>query len=107
LLGLIVGFGLGHFVARDRNGFILFLVVDIAIIVVASVLQFAIFHGFWFGYLGLLISHVIQGIDAYAQAGGERILERTRQSAVRIATAAPAPGRDEPAITTRVLSWAF
>src|SRR4051812_28432423 len=35
LLALFVGFGTGHLVVHDREGFILFLIVDVVIVVVA------------------------------------------------------------------------
>lgn len=107
LLGLLVGFGLGHLVAGDKEGFILFLVVDIAIIVLSSVFHAAFGWGpFWgLGGVALLISHVIQAIDAYAEAGGARIVELTREKAIRIAdTGSP---REAPLTTTRFLSFTF
>lgn len=102
LLGLFVGFGIGHLVAGDKDGFVLFLLVDVAIIVVSTVI--GVFAHFYFGYLAMLVSHVIQGLDAYAEAGGPRIIQQARERAVRIASA---PGREEPAVTTRVFSLAF
>lgn len=108
LLGLVVGFGTGHLVAHDRNGFILFLVIDLAIIVVSSVINFAIAGGgllYGLGGLALLISHIIQGLDAYGEAGGERIIQLTRERAVRLANAGS--GQEAPVVTTRSLSFDF
>jgi hypothetical protein len=102
LLGLLVGFGIGHLVARDRDGFILFLIVDLAIITISSVLFFA--TPFRLGYLALFISHVIQGLDAYAKAGGGSLVEHTRTRAVEIAGL---PGREAPHITTRAFAYSF
>lgn len=106
VLGLIIGFGTGHLVARDRDGFILFLVVDLAIIVVSSVFRFAVGGWFWgLGGLALLISHVIQGIDALGKAGGPRLVEQTRQRAVEVADVSR--GRDAPPVTTRAFAFTF
>ncbi|HYO54113.1 hypothetical protein [Archangium sp.] len=106
VLGLILGFGTGHLVAGDRNGFILFLVVDLAIVVVSVILRFAVGGWFWgLGGLALLISHVIQGIDALGKAGGPRLVEATRQRAVEVADVSG--GRDTPPITTRAFAFTF
>ena len=107
VLGLLVGFGTGHLIAGDSSGFLLFLVVDVAIIVVSSVLTAVLAHGlFWgLGGLALLASHIIQGIDAYQTAGGSRIVEATRQRAVLVADSSN--GRETPLVTTRAFSFAF
>jgi hypothetical protein len=106
LLGLLVGFGTGHLLVGDQGGFILFLIVDVAIIVVSSVFRFAFGGWFWgLGGLGLLISHVIQGIDALGKAGGPRVVEETRQKAVLVSDVTG--GRDAPLITTRAFAFSF
>lgn len=107
VLGLVVGFGLGHFVARDREGFVLFLVVDIAIIAASAVLHAA--AGFKFLWIGLLVSHIIQGLDAYGEAGGPRIVEKARERSVDITPREAWAGgpREQPAVTTRTLGFAF
>jgi hypothetical protein len=106
VLGLFIGFGTGHLVARDRDGFILFLIVDAAIIVVSSVFRIAFGGLFWgLGGIALLVSHVIQGIDALGKAGGPRIVEETRQKAVEVADASR--GRDAPPTTTRTFAFSF
>jgi hypothetical protein len=93
-------------VARDRDGFILFLVVDLAIIVVSSVFRLAVGGWFWgLGGLALLVSHVIQGIDALGKAGGPRIVEETRKKAVLVSDVTG--GRDAPLITTRAFAFSF
>ncbi|MFZ5471883.1 MAG: hypothetical protein ACOZIN_20830 [Myxococcota bacterium] len=102
LLGLIIGFGIGHLVAQDRDGFVLFLIIDIAILAAASVFTFWV--RFPFLWLAFLASHIIQGLDAYAEAGGPRLIERTRERAVRFASTW---GKEEPATTTRVFAWSF
>ena len=103
LLGVIVGFGLGHLVAQDREGLILFLVVDIAIVIASVILDVAAgFHFFW---LGLLVSHIIQGLDAYGEAGGQRLVERARERAVELAS--QATPTSPPPVTTRVFSLTF
>lgn len=108
LLGLIVGFGLGHLVARDREGFILFLIVDLIIVAVSSIIPWAIPGVGWFwglGGLAKLVSNIIQGIDAYSQAGGGRIVEWTRERTVQIAYRGD--GRDAPANTFQMAAFAF
>jgi hypothetical protein len=106
LLGLIIGFGTGHLLVRDQSGFLLFLVVDVAIIVVSSVFRIAFGGWFWgLGGLGLLISHVIQGVDVLGKAGGPRVVEETRQRAVLVSDATG--GRDSPLITTRAFALSF
>lgn len=106
VLGLFIGFGTGHLLARDTDGFLLFLVVDVAIIAVSSVFRFVVGGWFWgLGGAALLVSHVIQGIDALAKAGGPRIVEVTRQRAVQVADVSG--GRDAPAITTRAFAFNF
>jgi hypothetical protein len=106
VLGLVIGFGIGHLVARDMDGFVLFLLVDVAIITVMIVLGEAV-HGVFFtlGALGLVVSHVIQGLDAYHSAGGQRLIQWWRERAVRVVSADEA--REAPAITTRVLALRF
>lgn len=107
VLGLIVGFGTGHLVAGHTDGFILFLIVDLAIVVVSSVFRAAFGHGLIWGLggLALLVSHIIQGLDAYAHAGGQRIVEKTRERAIPLADMTG--GRDAPVITTRSFSFSF
>lgn len=106
LLGLIIGFGTGHLLVNDQGGFILFLVVDVAIIVVSTVFRWAFGGWFWgLGGLGLLISHVVQGVDVLGKAGGPRLVEATREKAVLVADATG--GRDTPPITTRAFAISF
>jgi hypothetical protein len=105
LLGLIVGFGTGHLIAGDQGGFVLFLIVDVAIIVAGALLHAATGVGLFWG-LGLLVSHVIQGIDAYQTAGGSRIVQLTRERAVELA-AVRSDGRDAPLTTTRLYGMRF
>ncbi|MFY0522598.1 hypothetical protein ACN28I_05105 [Archangium gephyra] len=106
VLGLFIGFGTGHLLARDTDGFLLFLLVDVAIIVVSSVLRWAVGGWFWgLGGAALLVSHVIQGIDALGKAGGPRLVEATRQRAVQVADVSG--GRDTPHITTRAFAFNF
>lgn len=107
-LGLVLGFGTGHLVTEDRDGFILFLVVDVAIIAFSSVLSVAAGTGlFWgLGSVGLLVSHILQGLDAYAKAGGPRAVELTRRRAVELAALAGGT-RDMPLVTTRALGFSF
>lgn len=106
VLGLLIGFGTGHLVAGDSSGFILFLVVDVAIIVASAVLSSVVVGWFWtLGSLAILASHIIQGIDAYQKAGGGRVVEQTRQKAVLVSDVTR--GREAPAITTRAFAFSF
>jgi hypothetical protein len=54
-----------------------------------------------------LVVHVIQALDAYHQAGGEKIVEVLRDRAVEIASGGGGRGSDGPVITTRVWSLSF
>lgn len=106
VLGLFIGFGTGHLLVRDQDGFILFLIVDVAIIVASTLLRWAVGGWFWgLGGAALLVSHVIQGIDALGKAGGPRLVEAARQRAVEVADVSG--GRDTPPITTRALAFSF
>lgn len=109
VLGFIPGFGLGHLIARDRNGFVLFLVIDLVLysagIVGGSLLGGGgLFIGL--GSLVWLVVHIFQAFDAYARAGGERIIERTRERAVMYASR-PAEPFDPIAVTTRLFRFSF
>ena len=87
-------------------GFILFLIVDVAIIVGTVVLK-AVFTGWIWGLggLALLASHVIQGLDAYHSAGGPALVESARKNAVLVSDASG--GRDAPAFTSRAFAFSF
>jgi hypothetical protein len=105
VLGLLIGFGLGHLVARDRNGFVLFLIVDLVIILLGGGLGLVPGIGLLGGGLAglaLLVSHIIQGIDAFEKAGGGRIVEWTREHSVEVASV-----REEVPVTFRLLGLAF
>lgn len=84
-LGFLVGFGVGHLVARDSNGFALFVIVDVALIMGAILLD-VFLHG-PFAVLGiatLVASHVVQGIDAFNEAGGAPLADRGTAPARRV-----------------------
>ncbi len=106
VLGFIPGFGLGHLIARNQDGFILFLVIDLILYVAWGV-------GWWFwpfGYIGgivWLVVHIFQALDAYASAGGERLIRQTRERALRVAYSGAGSGRDGPAVTTRIFALSF
>lgn len=103
LLAIFVGFGTGHLIARDTNGFLLFLIIDVAIVVVSSVFLFT--NVFRLGYLALLVSHVIQALDVWGKTGGEKIIQRTRENTVRWAAA---PGVEQRGVDThRTLALSF
>lgn len=108
VLGIIPGFGLGHLIARDRDGFVLFLIIDIAIAVVGGGLGIALKAPglFWgLGSLLVLIERIIEGLDAYASAGGERFIEVTREKSISFASIAN-PVSPIP-VTTRVFDLRF
>jgi hypothetical protein len=108
VVSLLVGFGIGHLIVRDQNGFVLWLLVDVIIIAATSVL-----HGFGFWYLGyggvgsllLLVSHVIQALDVYAKGGGGKLVEMARERSILVSSAA----RPEPALpgAVRLLAASF
>lgn len=106
VFGLVLGFGIGHLIARDKDGFILFLALDLGICILATVLDVALHTDlFWaLGGLGLLISHVIQGLDAYASAGGPRFVQRARDKAIAISGATD---RVAAVTTSRVFAFSF
>lgn len=111
ILGFFPGFGLGHLVAHDKSGFILFLVIDIVLHVLGWTVGFVVFHGwglFWgIGSLLYLVVHIIQALDAYASAGGERILMNTREKAVRFANSDDEGRPNPPVITSRIFKLEF
>ncbi|HZA50221.1 MAG TPA: hypothetical protein VE549_05740, partial [Myxococcaceae bacterium] len=109
LLGFIPGFGIGHLIAQDRDGFILFLIIDIALYALGVTVGWvAGGHAYFWGLGGLiwLVVHIIQALDAYAEAGGDRIVQRTRERAVGIASVGRDP-LDAPTTNTRVFALHF
>jgi len=114
LLALVVGFGTGHLVVRDREGFILFLIVDVVIVAVSSVLSYVGFGiGFWWlgwsglGGLAFLVSHIIQVLDVYGKAFGTKLLDRARATTMLIDPPRTGPDLALPGGTQRVLSLRF
>ena len=108
ILGFVPGFGIGHLIAHDRDGFVLFLIIDIALYVLWGTVGWIVWHPF--GYVGgliWLVVHIIQALDAYAEAGGERIVQRMREQAVEFARTDLDVRPDVPAITTRVFALTF
>jgi hypothetical protein len=108
LLGFFPGFGIGHLIAHDRDGFILFLVIDVVLYVVGGIFGFwVIHHGIFWGLGGLvwLVVHIIQALDAYGEAGGPRIVQQLRERAVELSSADG--GRTQPIVTTRFLRFDF
>jgi hypothetical protein len=107
VLALLVGFGTGHLVAGDQNGFLLFLLVDAAV-VTAMVLFGAVLKVglFWtLGGLALVASHIIQALDASGAARGQRIVEHTRRKAIQVADVTG--GREAPVVATRAFAITF
>lgn len=95
LLAVFIGFGTGHLVVGDSDGFVLFLIVDLAIVVASSLLWGV--ARFPLGYLALVISHLIQAVDVWQKGGGGRIVEQMREKAVEWVAA---PGREGLGVTT-------
>ncbi|MBX5482174.1 MAG: hypothetical protein IRZ16_10115 [Myxococcaceae bacterium] len=107
VLGFVPGFGLGHLVARDRDGFILFLVVDVALYVLWGTVGWWLWHPF--GFIGgalWLVVHVIQALDAYAEAGGPRIVQLIRDTTVEVASST-AHRLDPPRVTAKIFEYSF
>lgn len=72
ILGFFPGFGLGHLILDDEDGFLFYLLIDfvtLAAFIVVDVLFPTIWAITVLGWIGL---HVLQGIDAYRTAGGGR-----------------------------------
>lgn len=108
ILGFIPGFGIGHLIAHDRDGFILFLIIDVALYALGIVIGSFVWHPFWgVGGLIWLVVHVIQALDAYAEAGGERIVQLTRERAIEIARGGEPAGLDAPRVNTRLFGLSF
>lgn len=106
VLGFIPGFGLGHLIARDKDGFILFLIIDIVLYVLWGTIGRFVWAPFWgIGGVVWLVVHIIQALDAYAEAGGPRIVEIMRERAVEIAGGSR--HRDAPAVTAKVFEYSF
>ena len=103
LLSLFIGFGLGHLIVHDRDGFILFLVVDVVIIAVTSILG-VVTPLWWLGYGGggLLF-------DLPPDPGAGRLRQGVRHqaagsSASQHSPPGAAPGRPRPAAPGRDLA---
>jgi hypothetical protein len=105
ILGFIPGFGLGHLIAKDKNGFILFLIIDVVLYVLWGVTWGLFYPVRLVGGLVWLVVHIFQAIDAYGAAGGERLVQRLRENAIQIASV---PGRViEPVVSMRQFSYQF
>jgi len=107
IVGFIVGLGIGHLIAGDKDGFVLFLIIDIVLIALQTVFWAAI-PGIWYigslASLGLLASHIIQGLDAYGKASGDPIIQHVRENQIQISSA---PGAAEHPMTTRTFAVSF
>jgi hypothetical protein len=79
LLGFFPGFGIGHLVAGNLSGFILFLVIDIVIAGVFFIVFPVVFFPFWYvvSLIGILIERVVEAFmaanSAYRYRGYHRI----------------------------------
>ena len=73
ILGFIPGFGLGHLIQDDGDGFVFYLIVDFAV-VGAGVLLTALLGMTSLAWAVLVLGwvgiHLMQGLDAYRRAGG-------------------------------------
>jgi len=106
LLGVFIGFGLGHLVVGDRNGFVLWLIIDLVVIVAATVLSAFLPHPVGFlTWIGFLAERIIQGVDAYDSGGGGKLVERSLDSTIFGREALSGTTRFQP--VPRSLSWAF
>lgn len=73
ILGFFPGFGLGHLILDDGDGFIFYLIVDFAVAGAYVLLNALLYTSnvawaiFVIGWIGI---HVMQGLDAYRRGGG-------------------------------------
>ncbi len=105
ILGFVPGFGLGHLIAGDTDGFVLFLVIDVALYVLWGV-GWGLFSPFrYIGGAVWLVVHLIQALDAYGSAGGQRFVQAIRERAVELADLGP--GRQSAVPTVRTFSFSF
>ncbi len=105
ILGIIPGFGLGHLIAESPR-FVMWLVIDVVLLAVGG-------FGFWgphyldpyplggvFGLL-VLVERVIEGIDAFHQAGGSFADLGPPLDDVRVALNVARPVRDPALVVAR------
>jgi hypothetical protein len=106
LIGLFVGFGIGHLIAGDRQGFILWLIIDV-VAIVALIVIYTLLPGIvgLLATVGFVVERVIQGIDAYGSAGGQRIVERSYDGAMFARESVERGTRFQPVV--RTMSFAF
>lgn len=105
VLGLVVGFGIGHLVAQDTTGFVLFLIIDIVLIAASAILPSVFWPIWWVPSLLLLVSHIYQGIDAYGKASGTPLIRRSIESTIRVAGVQNQ--QLAPPMTPRAFSFSF
>lgn len=107
VLGFLPGFGIGHIVAGDKNGFILFLIVDIAVttgaILLTALTPEPIGAIVWIAWVG---EHVFEGYEAYRSAGGEKMVQRAADS-LMIARDDLTPAAPRLLPASRAVSFAF
>lgn len=94
ILGFFPGFGLGHLITDNEDGFFFYLLVDfvtLAAFIVVDVLFPTIWAITVLGWIGL---HILQGLDAYRTAGGGgRRGDLWQPASDRAYAAVDAPGR--------------
>jgi hypothetical protein len=106
ILGFFPGFGIGHLLAGSRDGFVLFLIVDVAILTAAILLSALAPTPFYaLAWVAWIIEHVFEGYDAYVTAGGEHLVQRSVDALMYAGRADDAAPRLQPAI--RAMSFAF
>lgn len=116
LLGLFIGFGLGHLIAGDNGGFTNWLIIDIILLVVIIAVDVLILGPLltWrvslrSGVLSLLwfVAHIFQGLDAMSAAGGSNPLKGAAEDAFEPVYANTNDKGRVLLPTTPVLSLAF
>ena len=107
VMGFLLGFGLGHWVAGDVERMVLFLILDAALLTTTLVLDVLVQGGPYavLGILGLVASHIFQGFDAYREAGGDPLLAHENPR-LRPLVAARGPDRGLAPVS-RLFRWAF
>jgi len=108
ILGFLPGFGIGHAIAGDKQGFVLFLIVDIVVTAVAIVLTALapepVGALLWVAWVG---EHVFEGYEAYVAAGGSKMVERSARQLMYAGDEGFAPGAPQLFPASRAVSFSF
>jgi len=106
VLGIIPGFGLGHYVAGSSQ-WTRWLIIDVLLLAGAIVLTAADIGALTaLVWLAVVVERVIEGIDAYRAAGGKSVAGPSRERG-RVALAPPAGGLDGPVAAPAVVALRF